>query len=156
MTLHVEGIDDLLRLQGQELGVSEWRPITQELMNQFGDATGNRQWIHVDAERARQESPIGSTIAAGIQLLAMAAAMQTMELIQLAGFTLVRDRGYDRVRYTYSVLPGSCIRLRVTLADVKIVSKSAVDIWLEQALEVKVDDRVQTACVATNIIRLDK
>src|SRR5690242_19793071 len=61
----VNGIEELKKLAGQEVGVSGWLPVTQEMIDQFADLTGDHQWIHVDVERARRDTPFHSTIAHG-------------------------------------------------------------------------------------------
>ena len=67
----IDGIDELKSLVGQEVGASDWLEVTQERVNQFADATEDHQWIHIDTERARTESPFGSTIAHGFLTLSL-------------------------------------------------------------------------------------
>src|SRR3954451_22444798 len=92
-------LSTLNQFVGQELGVSAWMTIDQERINQFANLTGDQQWIHVDVERARQESLFGTTIAHGYLTLSLAAAM-SMELgIIPAGASQALNYGLDKVRF---------------------------------------------------------
>ena len=97
------GLDGLREAEGRELGVTEWREITQAEVDAFADATGDHQWIHVDPERAAA-SPLGGTIAHGLLTLSLAPAM-TASLLSFEGFAFALNYGYDRVRFP-APLPG--------------------------------------------------
>jgi acyl dehydratase len=100
---------------GQELGISDWLTVDQERINEFADCTGDHQWIHVNVERAKRESSLGSTIAHGYLTLSLLAAMQ-MELgIVPEGVSQALNYGIDRVRFIAPVKAGARIRNRVVL-----------------------------------------
>lgn len=100
---------------GSELGISDWLPITQARIDQFAEATGDRQWIHLDATRAAAESPYGSTIAHGFLTLSLVTTLlQDTIVVDEAG--MVINYGCDRVRFVSAVPAGSRIRGRFTLA----------------------------------------
>ena len=105
---------------GQEVHVSDWLPITQQRVDAFADATGDHQWIHVDAERARRESPFGGPIAHGYLTLSLLVMLR--DLVDPAkAFPGVRQAvnyGLDKVRFPAPVPVGARIRARFTLFSV--------------------------------------
>ena len=100
---------------GRELGVSDWLTVDQERINQFAACTGDQQWIHVDVERARRESPYGSTIAHGYLILALLPQFQYAIGLIPAGVMQAVNYGIGQVRFVAPVKPGARIRDRVTL-----------------------------------------
>jgi acyl dehydratase len=104
---------------GRELGVSDWLTIEQERINQFADCTGDHQWIHVDVERARRESPYGATIAHGYLTLALLAHFQFAIGLIPADVAQAINYGLDRVRFLAPVKAGARIRNRVVLLTVE-------------------------------------
>jgi len=107
---------ELPGLVGQELGTSDWYEVTQEAVNQFADATNDHQWIHVDVERAKAESPFGGPIAHGFMTLSL--------LVPLASgtYTITDTKmgvnyGLNKVRFPAPVPVGSKVRARVVLQD---------------------------------------
>jgi acyl dehydratase len=108
-------VSTLEQFVGQELGVSDWLTVDQERINEFADCTGDHQWIHVDRERAKRESPLGSTIAHGYLTLSLLAAMQMEMGIIPAGVSQALNYGLDRVRSIAPVKAGARIRTRVVL-----------------------------------------
>jgi len=111
-------VSTLGQFVGQELGVSDWLTVDQERINEFADCTGDHQWIHVDIERARRESPLGTTIAHGYLTLSLLAAMQLEMGIVPAGVSQALNYGLDRVRFIAPVKAGARIRTRVVLMAV--------------------------------------
>jgi acyl dehydratase len=97
------------------LGVSDWLTVDQERINEFADCTDDHQWIHVDVERARRESPLGSTIAHGYLTLALLPTMRQEVVTVPAGISQVINYGLDRVRFIAPVKAGARIRDRVVL-----------------------------------------
>jgi hypothetical protein len=95
-TVQAEGIEGMKALQGKTIGPSEWREVTQEEIDDFARLSGDDQWIHVDVERARKESPFGTTIAHGNLTLSMIDGLRR-DLISSTGFTLGVN-GSGRVR----------------------------------------------------------
>lgn len=110
---------DLFPFINKELGVSDWTIITQELIQQFANATGDHQWIHLDAERCARESPFKKTIAHGMLTLSLLPqwinAIYTIENI-----TLVVNYGFNRVRFIQPVLSNSKLRMRCTLQNIEL------------------------------------
>src|ERR687898_2381158 len=105
------GIADLENLIGQEIGPSEWREVTQELIDTFAEVSGDDQWIHVDVERAKSDSPFGTTIAHGNLTLSMIDGFRK-DLIQSEGFALGVNYGWNKVRFPAPVPSGSRLRAR--------------------------------------------
>jgi acyl dehydratase len=100
---------------GRELGVSQWTTLDQRRIDEFADCTGDRQWIHVDVERARRESPLGTTIAHGYLTLAMIAQSTFEVLIEPAGIAQALNYGLERVRFIAPVKSGARVRNRIKL-----------------------------------------
>jgi acyl dehydratase len=100
---------------GKELGTSDWTLISQTRIQQFAECTNDHQWIHVDVERAKRETPFGSTIAHGYLTLAMLAETLFEVVVKPAGISQVLNYGLDRVRFLAPVKAGSRIRNRIKL-----------------------------------------
>ena len=111
--------DGLKALTGQELGVSEWITVDQEKINQFADCTGDRQWIHVDVERTKKESPFRKPIAHGYLTLSLVTAM-AMDINAVPENTQAAFiHGLDSVRFIAPVKSGTRVRMRSTLLSVE-------------------------------------
>ena len=108
-------LDGMANRVGDELAVGPWTPLDQARISGFAEATGDRQWIHVDSERAAAELPGGHTIAHGF--LVLAAASVVVQQIPLAGVASSLIYGIDRVRFLAPVAAGTSIRARVTLSE---------------------------------------
>lgn len=109
--------DALKEYVGKEIGVSEWLVVTQERINQFAEATEDPQWIHVDSDRAKRESPFGATIAHGFLTLSLMSRL-LKDLIQIrSGPRLTINYGLNRVRFPSPVREGAKIRGHFTLAS---------------------------------------
>jgi acyl dehydratase len=111
----VEGIEGVQGLVGQHLGYSSWVTITQEQVNQFAEATGDHQWIHVDPERATKESPFGGPIAHGYLTLSLIPGLLP-EIIDMQGFRMGVNYGTEKVRFPSPVPVGARVRAGATLA----------------------------------------
>ncbi|MCB9077345.1 MAG: MaoC family dehydratase [Anaerolineaceae bacterium] len=121
---------------GHELGVSDWLTIDQERISQFAACTSDHQWIHVDVERARRESPYGSTIAHGYLILALLSQFQyEVELIP-AGVAQAINYGVERVRFLAPVKPGARIRDRVTLLAAENKGDRRVLLTVQNTVEI--------------------
>jgi acyl dehydratase len=141
---------DLSEFVGREIGVTKWFRVTQERIEQFALATEDRQWIHLDRERARRESPYGTTIAHGFLTLSLISHL-VKEAIQIqGGVRLAVNYGLNRVRYPAAVLADSRIRARVALQDLKEQPD-----WLEAIYAVTVESEQSTkpCCIAEWIVR---
>lgn len=110
-------VNDLPALHGTTLGPGRWHEVTQEQINQFADATGDHQWIHVDPERAAT-GPFGRTIAHGYLVLSLL-PMLLDELLRIDGATQAINYGLNKVRFPAPVPAGSSIRLTTAIADVE-------------------------------------
>ncbi|WP_105971254.1 MaoC family dehydratase [Streptomyces geranii] len=134
MSITVNGIDDLKKLAGTDLGTSEWIEVTQERINTFADATGDHQWIHVDPEKAA-EGPFGAPIAHGYLTLSLFIPLFT-ELLDVQGVTTKVNYGLNKVRFPSPVKVGSKIRLVGRLADVEDVP-GGVQITVDGTIEIE-------------------
>ena len=112
---------DLQPLAGQELGVSDWITVTQERIDLFARATGDHQWIHVDVERAKKESPFGGPIAHGYLTLSLLVPLVT-QTYTVTDAKMGVNYGLNKVRFPAPVPVGSKVRARVTLKDVEEVA----------------------------------
>jgi acyl dehydratase len=143
------GLEGLREAEGRELGVTEWREITQAEVDAFAEATGDHQWIHVDPERAAA-SPLGGTIAHGLLTLSLAPAM-TASLLSFEGFAFALNYGYDRVRFPAPLRVGARLRMRATLASVTDIPGGA-QITIVQTFEV--EGGTKPVCVAESLARV--
>ncbi|MFB6849155.1 MaoC family dehydratase [Streptomyces sp. NPDC056373] len=134
MSITVNGLGELKKLAGSDLGTSEWIEVTQERIDTFADATGDHQWIHVDPERA-EEGPFGATIAHGYLTLSLFIPLFT-ELLDVQGVTTKVNYGLNKVRFPAPVKVGSRIRLTAKLAEVEEVA-GGVQITVEGAIEIE-------------------
>lgn len=134
MSITVNGIDELKKLAGSDLGTSEWIEVTQERINTFADATGDHQWIHVDPEKAA-EGPFGAPIAHGYLTLSLFIPLFT-ELLDVQGVTTKVNYGLNKVRFPSPVKVGSRIRLVGKLAEVEDVA-GGVQITVDGTIEIE-------------------
>ena len=145
------GLEELKALQGQQIGPSDWRTITQEDINEFAKLSGDDQWIHVDVERAKNESPFGTTIAHGNLTLSAIDGLR-MELMELDGFKLAVNYGWNKVRFPAPVPAGSKIRATAELVEVEDVGGGWVQIVVRFTVEVEGSEK--PCCVADSVGRL--
>ena len=134
---------------GQEIAVSDWLEVAQSRIDQFADATGDRQWIHVDRARAAAESPFKTTIAHGFLTLSLLSPL-IRESIQFTGLRMAINYGLNRVRFVAPVPAGSRIRALITLQSVDAVSDGFQVTW-QATIEREGNDK--PACVADWIVR---
>ena len=116
-SVDVQGVEGMQSLVGQEIGPSEWRPVTQADIDAFAELSGDHQWIHVDAERARTESPFGTTIAHGNLTLSLVDGFRG-ELISSTGFALGVNYGWNKIRFPAPVPVDSRVRARAEVVSV--------------------------------------
>ena len=148
----VTTVEELKTLIGQEIGVSDWLEITQERVNQFADATGDHQYIHVDPERARTTF-FGGTIAHGYLTLSLIPHLSSTRQgvkIDLGGKMGV-NYGLNKVRFTSPVPVGKRIRSRTTLLAVEEIGDRAVQTTNQVVIEVEGSDK--PACIAETLGR---
>lgn len=103
---------------GKEIGVSDWVTVDQEMINAFADATGDHQWIHVDVEKCKTDSPSGKTIAHGYLTLSLLPMLSSQIGTMPSGLKHVFNYGSDKIRFLNPVPSGSKVRMRSTLLDV--------------------------------------
>ncbi|MFJ9178347.1 MaoC family dehydratase [Streptomyces sp. NPDC102360] len=135
MTLTVNGLAELTKLAGTDLGTSDWLEITQDRINTFADATGDHQWIHVDPERAAA-GPFGAPIAHGYLTLSLFIPLFT-DLLDVQGVTTKVNYGLNKVRFPSPVKVGSRIRLAARVASVEEVPGGGVQITIDGAMEIE-------------------
>ncbi|MEV6504546.1 MaoC family dehydratase [Streptomyces sp. NPDC051642] len=133
MGITVNGLDELKKLSGSDLGTSEWIEVTQERINTFADATGDHQWIHVDPEKAAA-GPFGAPIAHGYLTLSLFIPLFT-ELLDVEGVSTKVNYGLNKVRFPAPVNVGSRIRLVATLASVEDVP-GGVQVAVDGTIEI--------------------
>jgi acyl dehydratase len=141
---------DLKEFVGREIGVTEWFAVTQGRIEQFGIATLDQQWIHLDRERARKESPYRATIAHGFLTLSLMSYFVSQAIQIQSGVRLAVNYGLNRVRFPAAVLADSKIRARVALQDLNEQPD-----WLEAIYAVTVEGEQATkpCCIAEWIVR---
>ena len=143
-------IAELPSLKGRDLGTSQWIEVTQDRVNIFADATDDHQWIHVDVERAKKESPFGGPIAHGYLTLSLLIPMWS-QVLTVTDATMGVNYGLNRVRFPSPVPVGGKIRLRATLTDVEEV-KGGLQLTVSAVIEREGDDK--PACVAEPVFRI--
>ena len=117
----IEGIEELKSLIGQEVAASDWFEVTQSRINDFADATEDHQWIHIDAERARTDSPFKTTIAHGFLTLSLLPHLASQAFAVRGDWKMGINYGLNRLRFVSPVPAGSRIRARFTLQAVEEV-----------------------------------
>ena len=146
----IEGAEGLRRLAGQDLGASEFATLEMSRIKTFADATGDHQWIHVDEERSRRESPFGLPIAHGYLSLSLVAGL-FFDMLDLRGFALVVNYGCNKVRFPAPLKLGDRYRLAMKLGEVKDVGGG----WLETvfAATIEIEGQAKPACAAECVYR---
>ncbi|MGZ8176599.1 MaoC family dehydratase [Williamsia sp. SKLECPSW1] len=142
---------DILAAVGEELGSSDWLTITQERVNQFADATGDHQWIHVDVERATKESPFGGPVAHGYLTLSLV-PMLAWQVYSVENAKFAVNYGSNKVRFPSPVLVGSEVQLTATLTSAEELADGAVQMVVTQTVTVR--DAAKPSVVAETISRV--
>jgi acyl dehydratase len=137
-----------MQLEG---GVGEWFTVSQEMIDQFAELTGDRQWIHVDAERARRESPFGGTVAHGFLTVALLSRLVREAVGARAGNKMSVNYGFNRLRFPAPVRAGARIRARVTPNAVKELEDCVEIAW---GVIVEVEDQSKPALAAEWLVRI--
>lgn len=131
--LVINSYDGFAAYLGKELGVSDWLPVDQERINKFADATLDPQWIHVDVERAKRESPYKSTIAHGYLTLSLLPYLWN-QIIKVNNLEMMVNYGMDQMKFGQAVVTGSRIRLVAKLKDItnlRGICRAAIDFKIE-------------------------
>ncbi len=142
-------LKDIKSVIGQELGVSDWHLVTQPEINAFADATHDHQWIHVDVERAKKESPFGGPVAHGYYTLSLAPYLMS-QIWSVQGVKMGVNYGLNRLRFPAPVLVGKRVRARATLNKVEDVP-GGIQVTVGITFEVEGSDK--PVCVAEGVYR---
>jgi acyl dehydratase len=149
-TVEVQGIEGLKALMGKTIGPTEWREVTQDDINTFARLSGDDQWIHVDVERAEEESPFGTTVAHGNLTLSLIDGLRR-DLISSSGFKLGVNYGWNRVRFPAPVPAGAKVRATAEVTEVEDVGDGWWQVITRFTVEVEGSDK--PACVADSVGR---
>ena len=141
MSLENYRVETLGDFVGRELGVSDWVVVDQERIDAFAECTGDRQWIHVDVERAKRESPFGGTIAHGYLTLSLLASLAMEIGIVPKDASAGLNYGLDKVRFMTPVKAGARVRNRVTLESAESKGGGRVLVKTMNTLEIEGEDK---------------
>ena len=147
----VNGIDELKALVGETTGPSDWREVTQADIDKFADVSGDHQWIHVDVERAKTDSPFGTTIAHGNLTLSMVDGFRD-QLFRSEGFNMGVNYGWNKIRFPAPVPSGT--RIRASLETVSVDELGDGWYQLVQRWTVEAEGNEKPVCVAESVVRL--
>ena len=149
-SLAVENLHSLAGFVGREIGTTEWFTVAQDRIQQFAEITEDRQWIHVDPERAQRDSPYGTTIAHGFFTLALLSHFLRQAIQIGSGVRMSVNYGLNRVRFPSPVPAGSRIRAHFTLQALKDIADG-----MEATFSVVIDSEnsKKPCCVAEWVIR---
>ena len=145
----IASLDELKALVGQEVAVSDWVQISQERVNQFAEATGDYQWIHLDVERCKRESPFGGPIAHGYLTLSLL-PMLMQNSVRMTDVRMGVNYGLNKVRFPAPVPVGSKVRSRTTVLSVEDIEGGAQITWL---VTIEREGGDKPVCVAESISR---
>jgi len=145
----IESIAALAKYAGNEVGISDWLEVSQERIDQFAEASGDRQWIHIDRERAALESPFKTTIAHGFLTLSLLSAFARFA-ISVGGVRMGINYGLNRVRFVSPVPAGARIRGRFTLAALEQIEGGVQLTW---KVTVEREGSDKPCCVAEWLVR---
>ena len=134
---------------GKEM-VSPWREVTQDAVTQFAEVTGDRQWIHVDAERARRESPFGGTVAHGFFTLSLCSRLLRDAVGAIDGTRMGINYGLNKVRFPSPLPSGSLVRARCTLQRIDPADGGVQATW---NVVIERDGAAKPCCVAEWLVR---
>ncbi len=146
---HIENIGALRNYVDKEVGVSDWLEVSQERIDQFSEATGDRQWIHIDPGRAARESPFKTTIAHGFLTLSLLSELAKLAL-SVEGVRMGINYGLNRVRFVSPVPSGARIRGRFVLAALEDIKGGVQANW---NVTVERDGGDKPCCVAEWLVR---
>ena len=144
-----ENLRDLAPYVGQQIGTSNWLLITQERVNQFAKVAGDDQWIHVDVERAKKESPFGQTIVHGFLTLAFAPKF-VQEIFFIKNLKMKINYGLNKIRFPSALLVGSRVRMHLELMEYREL-KGSVETVIKYVFECEGQEK--PVCVAEQINR---
>jgi acyl dehydratase len=146
----VNGIEETKDLIGQEIGPGDWREVTQQDIDDFARLSGDDQWIHVDVERARNESPFGTTVAHGNLTLSMIDGFRK-DLIESTGYRLGVNYGWNKVRFPAPVPAGARLRAKAEVVSVDDVGGGWYQVVTKFTVEIEGGEK--PVCVAESVGR---
>ena len=152
--LTINSYKEFAAYEGKELGTSEWVLVSQERINRFADATDDHQWIHVDVEKCKAESPFGQTIAHGYLTLSMIPLMWS-QIIEVNNLERMMNYGIKDMRFVQPVLSGQSIRMRVSLNDIQNL-RGAVRTNVNFVIEIQETGKKAVEGIATFIYYFKK
>ncbi len=144
-------IDDLRSNTGEEVAVSDWTTVSQDMIDRFADLTGDRQWIHIDPERARRESPYGAAFAHGFLTLSLLSSLSRQALEIEGDFRMRVNYGLNRARFPAPVRAGDRVRGHFAPHSVEDVPGAVEIVW---AVTVEVEGSAKPALFAEWVTRL--
>jgi acyl dehydratase len=148
--LRIDTLENLRKSVGQEVAVTNYRTISQEQVDLFAEVTGDRQWIHVDVERAGRESPYKGTIAHGFLTLSLISDFMSEAISFVRPLRLAVNYGLDRVRFPAPLPVGSRVRARVVLDSVDDVTDGVQVKW---RVAIECEGAGKPSCVAEYLVR---
>lgn len=152
--LTINSYEEFASYEGKELGASEWVVISQERINQFADATDDHQWIHVDEEKCKVESPFGQTIAHGYLTISMIPLMWN-QIIEVNNLERMMNYGMKDMRFGQPVLSGQSIRMKVHLDEIQNL-RGAIKANVKFVIEIQETGKKAVEGIATFIYYFKK
>jgi acyl dehydratase len=152
MTHRSFSLEDVHSFVGRELGVSDWITVDQERIDRFAACTGDDQWLHVDVERARRESPYGGPVAHGYFTLSLVASTALDVFIQPGGIAQAFNYGLERVRFIAPVKAGARVRNRIVLLSVEERGVEHLLLRTENKIEIEGEGKPALLAVALVLV----
>ena len=152
--LTINSYEEFVAYEGKELGASEWVQISQDRINQVADATDDHQWIHVDVEKCKTESPFGQTIAHGYLTLSMIPLMWN-QIIEVNNLERMMNYGMKDMRFGQPVLSGQSIRMKVSLDEIQNL-RGAIKTNVKFVIEIQETGKKAVEGIATFIYYFKK
>jgi len=146
----IENLNSLKQCEGREFPATQWFVVTQDQIQRFADATEDRQWIHLDPERARRESPFGGTVAHGFLTLSLMSSLLKQAVQIRSGIAMAVNYGLNKVRFPSAVRADSQVRARVTLLSAKESPEFVDAVFL---IHVESQSSDKPCCVAEWLVR---
>lgn len=147
----ISNIHELRAAAGSEIGVSDWFPVTQQLVDSFAALTLDPQWIHIDAERAQRESPFGTTIAHGFLTLSLLSHLFRQTFRFEGAHKMTVNYGFNRVRFVSPVHTDARVRLRAALESLRDVEGGVECIW---EMRIELENSLKPAVAAEWLTRI--
>lgn len=140
-----KNLEEFRSIKGKDLPIGEWYSVTQQMINDFANATLDKQWIHVDEERAAKESPFKSTVAHGFMSVAMISRMLE-EMFIVKSVKMGLNYGLNKVRFPSPVPVNSELRMHTSVKDIEDINNNGIKITFSCTIEIKGQEK--PACVA--------